>query len=42
MKKVINDEDIRKLNNVERCKYLIKIIKGEVIYTQDLKTRRKQ
>lgn len=38
MKKVINEEDIRKANNQERCKLLLMIIKGQAIYTQDIKT----
>lgn len=38
MKKVINEEDIRKANNVDRCKMLILIIKGQAMYTQDIKT----
>lgn len=38
MKKVINEEDIRKANNIQRCQILLKIIKGQVVYTQDIKT----
>lgn len=38
MKKVINEEDIRKANNLERCRLLLMIIQGQVIYTQDIKT----
>ena len=38
MKKVINEEDIRKANNIERCQLLLKIIKGQAVYTQDIKT----
>ena len=38
MKIVINEEDIRKANNMERCQILIKIIKGQAVYTQDIKT----
>lgn len=38
MKKVINEKDIRKASNIERCQILIQIIKGQVIYTQDIKT----
>lgn len=38
MKKVINEEDIRKANNIERCQLLIKIIKRQAVYTQDIKT----
>lgn len=35
MKKVINEEDIQKADNIQKCKILIAIIKGEAIYTQD-------
>ena len=38
MKKVINEEDIRKATNIERCKMILAIIKGQAIYTQDIKT----
>lgn len=38
MKKVVNEEDIRKADNIERCKILLELIKGQAIYTQDLKT----
>ena len=38
MKIVINEEDIRKANNIERCQILLKIIKGQAVYTQDIKT----
>lgn len=38
MKKVINEEDIKKANNIERCQILLKIIKGQAVYTQDIKT----
>ena len=38
MKKVINEEDIRKATNLERCKMILAIIKGQAIYTQDIKT----
>lgn len=38
MRKVINEEDIRKANNIERCQMIIAIVKQEVIYTQDIKT----
>ena len=38
MKKVINEKDIRKANNLERCRLLLMIIKGQAIYTQDIKT----
>lgn len=38
MKKIIREADIRKSNNIERCKILLELIKGQAIYTQDLKT----
>jgi len=38
MKKVINEEDIRKASDIDRCKLLVMIIKGQAIYTQDIKT----
>ena len=38
MKEVINEEDIRKANNIERCQLLLKIIKGQAVYTQDIRT----
>ncbi len=38
MKKVINESDIKKANNIERCRMLIAIIRGQAIYTQDIKT----
>ena len=38
MKRVINEEDIRKASDIERCKLLVVIIKGQAIYTQDIKT----
>lgn len=38
MKKVINEEDIRKANDLERCQMILAIIKKQTIYTQDLKT----
>lgn len=39
MKKIICEEDIRKANNIERCEMLIAIIKGQAIYTQDIKIK---
>lgn len=39
MKKIINEEDIREANNIERCQMLIAIIKGQAIYTQDIKIK---
>lgn len=39
MKKIINEEDIRKANNIERCEMLIAIIKGQAIYTQDIEIK---
>ena len=38
MKKVINEKDIRKANDIERCQLLLKIIRGQAAYTQDIKT----
>lgn len=38
MKKVINEDDIRKADDVGRCRLLLAIIKGEAVYTQDIKT----
>lgn len=38
MKRVINEEDIRKASDINRCKLLVMIIKGQAIYTQDIKT----
>lgn len=38
MKIVINEEDIKKANDIERCQILIKIIRGQAVYTQDIKT----
>lgn len=38
MKKVINEYDIRKADDVGRCRLLLAIIKGEAVYTQDIKT----
>ncbi len=38
MKKVINEEDIRKANDLERCQMILAIIKKQAIYTQNLKT----
>ena len=38
MKKVINESDIKKANNIQRCRMLIAIIRGQAIYTQDIKT----
>lgn len=37
MKKVINKQDIRKANNLERCRMIIKIINRQVKYTKDTK-----
>lgn len=41
MKKIINEEDIRKANNIQRCEMLIAIIKGQAIYMQDIKVKRR-
>lgn len=38
MKKVINEEDIRKASDLERCQMIMAIIKKQAIYTQDIKT----
>lgn len=38
MRKVINEEDIRKASNLERARMILAIIKGQAIYTQDIKT----
>lgn len=38
MKKVINENDIRRASNIERCRMFLAIIKGQAIYTQDIKT----
>ncbi len=38
MKKVINEQDIKNATNIERCQILLAIIKGQVIYTYNLKT----
>ena len=35
MKKVINEKDIRRANNIDRCRLLIAIIKGQAIYTKE-------
>lgn len=38
MKKVIKEEDLKRANNIEKCEILLSIIKGQAIYTQDIKT----
>lgn len=38
MKKVINEEDLKQASNIEKCEILLAIIKGQAIYTQDIKT----
>ena len=38
MKKVINEQDIKKASNIERCQMILAIIYGQAIYTQDIKT----
>lgn len=38
MKKIIEKKDIKEANNVQRCKMILQIIKGQAIYTQDIKT----
>ena len=42
MKKVINEDDIRKANDTERSRILLAIIRGEAVYTQDIKTHWKR
>lgn len=37
MKKIINEDDIKSANNIERCQMILAIIKGQAIYTQDIK-----
>ena len=37
MKKVINESDIKKANNIERCRMLIAIIKGEAVYVKEVR-----
>lgn len=39
MKKIINEKDIREASNIERCRILIAIIKGQAIYTQDIEIK---
>lgn len=39
MKKIINEEDIRKADDIERCQMLIAIIEGKAMYTQDIKIK---
>lgn len=38
MKRVINEQDLKVANNIERCQILLAIIKQQAIYTQDIKT----
>ncbi len=38
MKKVINEQDIKSATNIEKCQILLAIIKGQAIYTSNLKT----
>lgn len=37
MKKIISEKDIKKADNIERCRLLLKIIKGEAVYTKEVK-----
>lgn len=34
MKIIINEEDLKKADNIEKCKILLSIIKGQAIYTK--------
>ena len=34
MKKVIKETEFRKANNIEKCKLILQIIKGQAIYTR--------
>lgn len=38
MKRVINEQDLKTANNIEKCQILLAIIKGQAIYIQDIKT----
>lgn len=42
MKKIINEEDIREADNIERCQLLIAIIEGQAIYMQDIKIHKEK
>lgn len=42
MKKIINEEDIREADNIERCQMLIAIIEGKAMYTQDIKIHKEE
>ena len=34
MKKTINEKDFKKLNEIEKCKLIVQIIKGQVVYSK--------
>jgi len=34
MKKVIKETEFKKANNIEKCKLILQIIKGQAIYTR--------
>ena len=40
--KTIKEKDIKKASNLERCKLLLELIKGEAIYIQDIKINEKE
>lgn len=37
MKTTINEEDLKRANDIEKCEILLSIIKGQAIYTQEIK-----
>lgn len=39
MKKVISKNDIKKANNIERCRMIILIIKGQAIFKSEVKQK---
>ena len=39
MKKIINKNDIKKANNIERCRMIILIIKGQAIFKSEVKQK---
>lgn len=34
MKKIIKEKEFKKANNIEKCKLILQIIKGQAIYTR--------
>lgn len=34
MKKTIKENELKKANNIEKCKLILQIIKGQAIYTK--------